>query len=497
MKERLDMDGLSREFLAMEVELGLFARRIGDVHYWRMVRFSLLNNILMPLLIPVSDPHPDMRMAKRHGIRRALGKVSAAFAGVRDRLMHNPEVFGGKTPLLFALEPRQATLPDGRRVSLMLDFLLPRLSNAYAVLQFPSGGVYGVKGANHRVFRLDAAETEERRSFARGLTEADARAVAAEAALLSGVIRERWNVSVAGNAIGSFIGKILLIHRARLEVFRRWLTKLEVKCVVTSVHYDISNLILAEAAHGMGVQVAELQHGTVFKAHAAYNLPVRDDLMSPDWFCAWGPYWTTQMSNYAVRGNKLMGYPYFDYFKERYPRIPHPGRSCVVVVSQGTIGMELSRFAVELAELLPQDGFEVVFKLHPSESRTWRNLYPWLEGSRVEVISNVQKNIYACFAEADFVVGVYSTSIVEAVAWGLKAFVVRGLPGWDTMKPFVDRGYVETVDTAKELSGRIAVGEARGRSVAVEELWMPDSSRRLAAFLDGLAEGKCQEGEVP
>jgi hypothetical protein len=246
-------------------------------------------------------------------------------------------------------------------------------------------------------------------------------------------------------------------------------------------------MILAKAAHSLGLQVVELQHGTVLRSHPAYNLPPNDSPYSADVLLTWGEFWSCQLRNYPLAGTVETGYPYLEYHLGVCPRVHGRDRVEILFISQGAIGGELSKIAVELRSLLAHGKFRIRYKLHPGESRTWRDLYPWLKDCGVEVVENGSENIYSCFASADVAVGVYSTALVEGFVWGLETYVFGNIPGGGAMAPFCGDGFARFVSSAAELAGMITDRkDERGHLSAgdVSRYWKNSAADNIAAALE-------------
>ncbi len=48
----------------------------------------------------------------------------------------------------------------------------------------------------------------------------------------------------------------------------------------------------------------------------------------------------------------------------------------IIFISQGITGKELSKKAVELSD--NNNGYKIIYKLHPGEFAEWDKEYPWL-----------------------------------------------------------------------------------------------------------------------
>ena len=492
---------LYERFLELERREGLMHRTIGDVRYWHLVRFYVFTRSVIGRFVKVDASHPDFEPSacgNRSFTRRVLGKLRRWATAVAGLTLHNPLLAFRRRDVLFSLTPRQTDFGDGRKVSVLLDFFTPLLKSSSALLEIvlatgPTSQPFG-----RRVFWL----RETRRLFDKcGKSEGFAKYAAArrrEAETVAKLLTAEFDVDIAADDVVSHIDYAFLTREAYLPVFRTLLRRVSPKVVVTAVQYYTPNFILAEAAHELGITVVELQHGTVYPAHAAYNLPENGSVYSPDVFLAWGGRWAEQVRNYPLGETLLLGYPYIEHCLKLYP--PRPRRACepfrVLFVSQGPVARSMVGIAAELRKLLPVDGFSIVYKLHPNESRTWRARYPELQTAGVEVVENLKRNVYECLANADVSVGLNSTALIEGFAWGVRALVLRGLPGSETMSEFCQLGVAEYVESAERLAERVRSLAANQVSAEFDgsRFWVPNAAKNVASFIDALADGSPPPG---
>jgi len=484
----MQMTELFERFFAMEMREDLFSRQIGGVPYWHLVRMRLFNDILRRTF-SLKPAHPDLTPIPppRSIFRRVLGKLCGAWRRALDLTVCNPALVLRHRPVLVSMTPRQAVLADGRRVSLLLDFFAPRLRSRYALLEHvlvrPTRQPFGRKVLH--LPRMGTRFEKCRRSGWFADTE-DARRSAAND--IAARLTSTFGVSVDAEFVRGEIDGALLFREVHRPVLRRMLCRLRTKLVVTAVHYNLLHFTLAEVAHEMGIPVAELQHGSIYSSHPAYNLPETASRYSPDYILSWGDYWNRQMRNYPNRRSVSVGYPYLEHFRLSCGKRPHDDqRKVVLFISQANVADELIGVARELRNLVPEEMFRIVYKLHPNESRDWRCLYPQLAESRVEVVSNRDRNIYECLAEADIVVGDCSTALIEGLAWGVRTFVMHDMPAADTMHDFVACGAMAFVHSAADLAEKIRMSPCCGNDGAsqVDDLFkMPDAAARIATFIE-------------
>ena len=478
-------DGLAaiyERYLRFETHSRIGGRLLAGVPVWRLMRMWLFCSHLLPRLVDIGAAHPDLR-GGREGTKPPRG-TRVRLKALKDRLLYSPSPLSIRRDILFALKPRQMRMSDGREVAQMLDFFITKLNSSSAVLELRKPGeTYPPRPDWQRVYHLDGYDGRYR-AFVRSRPDVkgEARRFAER---MRSELADAFGVELDLDLLTRLVTRHVCMQLFYGPLFRDWLRKLKVRCVVTSVNYSTVNQILCASAHDEGIPVVELQHGTVYPAHPAYNLPERDERYSPDYLFAWGRHWAEQTRNYALRGTLCTGYPALEHLLTHNPPQHRDGPRRIVFISQGTIGAELSRRAVELRRALPAERYAIVYKLHPNETNTWRELYPWLSDSGVEVVTSSQISVYMLFQKASAVVGVYSTAVIESLMWNLKGYVFTDLPGGDTMTPFLQSGVLEGVDSVRGLVGRLESG-ADGRGVGVDgsRFWQRDSVAAIVTALE-------------
>src|SRR5690606_30682231 len=112
--------------------------------------------------------------------------------------------------------------------------------------------------------------------------------------------------------------------------------------------------------------------------------------------------------------------PHLDEAVSRAPRLGDRPKE-VLVVSSTADPEEMSDFALSLRHRLEQD-WTVVFRPHPSERATFDRRYPRLVGVK-GVRVDERDDVADALAEARVVVGVASTVLFEALAFGCRVYV--------------------------------------------------------------------------
>lgn len=495
MVKKADSIATFRDFMALDKWMFEAARTVAGVPYWPLVRVMLYHGLILPERLGLSEGHPDLHggglsWRGRKGLALVRGIFRGAYRRFRELVMANPRLAFRRRDVLFALLPRTVVVENGRRVRQILDPFLPLVRSSCAILEYPhpsNGYLPQMKGPRVLWFGEFARVMRRFRRSDEWRRHGDA--VLAEAEFVAQAVAQTLEIEVNVRAVASKISKVVSQEQALLPEFKAMLRRMGVRCVVTVVNYGLHNLVLAKAAHDLGIPVVELQHGTVYPQHCAYNLAGRADEHMPDWLFSWGSYWAKQTCNYARRGVLPMGYPFLETVLARTKTESKvPTRLYVLFISQGTIGPQLSRLALDLQALLPAERYKVIYKLHPNESASWRRLYPWLIDSPVEVVESSSRGVYDLFGASRFCVGVYSTALIEGLMWNLRTFAFRNLAGGDTMEEFFRSGAIVPVETVNELaSGILGAEPLNGPEQGVdsrEAFWKQGSAQSIAFALD-------------
>ena len=225
------------------------------------------------------------------------------------------------------------------------------------------------------------------------------------------------------------------------------------KQIFVVVAYE--NQAVIAAAKDLGIEVVELQHGTITDYHLGYSFPKKTRLNGeiayfPDKILTFGDYWLNSSTCPISDENIIpIGFPYFEVQSKDYIDLKASPNQ-VLFISQGVIGNELSKFAVDFAEKMPH--LDVIYKLHPGEYETWKVNYPHLvnDFKNFTVIDNSETPLYELFAKSSYQVGAFSTAIYEGLMFGCKTFIVN-VSGVEYLSDLIDMGYVFKINDVDDL----------------------------------------------
>lgn len=240
-----------------------------------------------------------------------------------------------------------------------------------------------------------------------------------------------------------------------IELFK----KRNPKRIFVVVAYE-NHAIVAAAQH-LGIEVIELQHGTLTYYHLGYSYPEKTRLNGkipyfPDKILSFGDYWMNdEFSPIAMENVVPVGFPYFEYQSKDFIGLDVIENQ-VLFISQGVIGKYMSKLAFEFAK--DNKNLKIIYKLHPGEYETWRQNYPELvEASAFDnfkVIDNSEIPLYKLLAESNYQVGAFSTAIYEGMMFGCRTFILN-VPGVEYLDDLIEMGYVFKIENADDLTDNL------------------------------------------
>lgn len=248
-------------------------------------------------------------------------------------------------------------------------------------------------------------------------------------------------------------------------------------------------------AHRRGILVAELQHGWIGGAHAAYVFgdAATDPVLAaalPDALLTFGEFWHDgiRVPFPAVP----VGKPSLDAARARV--VPVADRPKRVLIASGVIHPdETADFVLRVRDTLPE-GWRVTFRPHPQERSDVAGRYPrLLQADRVDL--DPQLDVYDSFANARVVIAGPSTVLYEALALDCPVILRRSA----ITDYYMDESVFPVSIGADEHPGAAlgAVYAATPRSVdpaARERIWAPDAVERFLAWEAGAAASRRVSG---
>ncbi len=248
------------------------------------------------------------------------------------------------------------------------------------------------------------------------------------------------------------------VYHSKKKDFARVLKRVKPKIILEVVGYNIDCMIINELAAQANIPTVELQHGTTGAEHISYNYYDGVNVLQfAKYFFAFSEFWK-EAARFPLQGDfiKVVGFPYMEQkARQMKAKVNKEGKQKILFISQGVIGKRLSEIAVELHQLMNQEEYEIIYKLHPGEYAGWQERYQGLAASDITVIDTNQTDLYELFAGASYQVAAYgSTATFEGLQFELETFVLREKASSE-LQMLCDKGIAEYFDTAQELCQQI------------------------------------------
>jgi len=302
------------------------------------------------------------------------------------------------------------------------------------------------------------------------------------------IVREvlrKLDVELPAGAAESIIEGAVARERERpfqIAAFSRMLDRVQPAVVVMEEASYGTYAAHIQVLRDRGIVVAEPQHGWIGPTHAAYNFgaamyegPLRATL--PDHLLTFGDYWGTGLRFPGTI--TTIGKPHLDMAVSKYS-LPMAHRRQVLVASSTTDPEAMTDVVLSLRARLTRE-FDIVFRPHPSERLTLTERYPRLIGVD-GVIFDHRGEVYEALGAARALVGVASTVLFEATAFGCQVFALDSPMAeyyvGDRFGPLVDPARLDGM--VEEITGSTPARDTTGLDAA---MWAPSAGENFCRWL--------------
>lgn len=438
------MNSIISKFESFELEHSLFDIVVEGVPVWERIRFSVLRKIKR-----------QHGMGQAHtGVERDLmDYVRGTELFLKNFLIKNP-FFGDESDILYVGHPRRKLLDDEYWWDIYCDPIHAKCDQDYLHLEkaFMLEHYQPTRTENLRYLDLIKYGGNLQRIL--GINKPTIPIEELESLKdVSKALNSEFDVSV--DLVDEAI-QTLHVRRTELGLYKSLLQKIDPELLVIVVSYVYETLI--EASKELNIPIVELQHGVIYDQHLGYSYSKpRKKMMFPDYLLTFGKFWKESVE-YPIPDERVIpvGYPYLEHSKEDYDDVDT--RNQILFISQGTIGEELSKFAMSVER---NTGIEadIVYKLHPGEYDRWKDEYPWLTRANFEIVDGSEPDLYELFAQSKAQVGVFSTAIYEGLAFGLETYIYD-CQGSEFLEPLIQEGSAKPISSAGDLASKLGTNNS-------------------------------------
>lgn len=431
-------------FCEFEEDSRLFDRQIDGIRYWQLIRNFLFMESCR-IKNNLNDSHPDMENAYKRWWQ-------GFFALFSNSIKYKTDYTQIQDSILFSLTQRIEK--DGKAYDQICSPLLENIRVKTCILDRPVQfkHIYTEKPDN--VIYADRFDLKRSiliriRQWMPGIYK---KKYLRELNYWYKDVSEILEVEIPKDIIINRMIHVLITDKVMSEIFRKILTGNRPKCIIANPHYDAFNFSLTKVAHELNIPVIEMQHGYLSDSHLAYNYQKEHMEYFPDKILMFGDYW----KNVVLYENKdriaVCGFPKLEEDVIQYQT--SEADNTILVISQGPFAGSLRKFVVELQAYLIEahldHKYRIIYKLHPSEYKSWRKVYPEFMDLEIEVMDSKKTDLHYLMSKAVLQIGINSTALFEGFAFGLQTAIldIDGLSS--DMKNICQRGYAVLIRNADE-----------------------------------------------
>lgn len=458
----LSFGEIFQKFLELEEGLKLFDRTIDGAPFWEYIRQPIIQTVFG------RTASQSASYGKAPSFRERLKFLFVSFL----RFWKNP-IFARRMDVMFISSPRRVLMKDGYWWDIITDYILEDIDLSYVAIEHNLNLEHRNPPKTSNLWYFDFQNSLIYIAEKLGLFQVSVER--SERYLLKKIqdeIAQSFNINID-------VEKLTRMHlgyrKIRIAYFSFVLKRIRPKALILMTSYGKEDLI--EAARLLRIPVIELQHGVTTRYHPGYSFPEKKHVKStfPDWLFTFGDYWST-CTSYPIDSKHVIstGFPHMDEERKAFSDLRK--KKQILIISQWTIGEELSKFAAELSKV-ENLGYKIIYKLHPAESMGWHEKYPWLVDCDVDVIHDSKISIYQLFAESEVQIGVYSTAIFEGLVFGLQTYIPE-MHGFEYTEQLVEEGVAVRVANVEELVNHLKSEESFAK-FDTERFFRSDAKERI------------------
>jgi hypothetical protein len=438
-----------KSFLLAEKEKNFFILKLKDVYFWDLIRNATFEEILKSKKMT----HQSQNSYLSHFIIIRI----IQFIYYYFKSFFSTRRYSHKINYLFMNHHRKIK-KNGYYECLYTELITDSLNpSSYLVLEDPMGDIHFEPSRTHNLMFTDSFLLTY--YFSRIFDKIIIRSFfSIHEFHIINTIHQFINSHFYVDIPLTFYTHLIKVNIMKFKVFYKYFIRLLIKTtpnlVTVTISYDLTRQAMIKASRELNIPTVELQHGSIGPYHICYNFlaGVKPNYF-PDNIFLYGEYWK-QSADFPISKENLnvVGWPSFEMnFNKRNHQLSK--NKCILFLSQPTIGLELSNFALNLAIILPKD-YSIIYKLHPGEYHNWKSRYPLLVHPLIKVIDSSDVELSSLFIQSNIQVGVSSTSLFEGFAYNLITYIVP-LNSFEQVEDLINLGHFHLVNNEEDLLYKI------------------------------------------
>lgn len=416
MLEQKDLCDLAESFSQFELENGMFNKKISGVRFWQYIR----NDIYDFHLRVIYGFFSDNNLKK---ITRSEGwNIYKVWDCIKEHLLCNQFNICRRDVLIFACA-RKVMDSNHKYRDIYTDIINKKLKQSHYLLDFTCNQPLPQTSPN-----LIYAKFEQ---FKKRMKIEDEIIEVNKDEFESKVIRpieNYYKIRINNNHRRKMLETLqkCLKNRKSLAKYYNYILKKSKPKVILIVGVHFENAVLCAVAKSKNIPVIVLQHGYITKTEPVYNSKKRMSISAyPDYIFVFGKL-EKERGRFLLPSSRVLpvGYPEMDEYIKNVKYTKTETKTKIILI-MSCVDEKLLKFTNELANKIDGTKYKIIFKLHPTEYGNWKNVYGgYLIHPNIEVAGNKNKIVYDYFMQAEWVIGMQSTSLYEATAFNVKIAIL-------------------------------------------------------------------------
>lgn len=409
----ISLNGYMDKFLKMEEEYKLYDIKINGFNIWQLIR------------VQVSQYMESNVFGIIEGNKKKVNIIRKIICELYYFIFFNQYFFRHKD-IIFIGHPRKIK-DKGDYICKYTGDIVKECPYSYYVFEYPYNG----KHFSSKIFEKNVRYLKHEHIFCKLYQ------VKVNMEEVKNIVNKIWGAlnmefDIVNDKILYSIEKLVIRIIKSLdwkEKYYRYLVRtIRPKVVVLADEYSNDNPFIIMAAKELNIPTVALQHGSIEKAHVAYNFLRKESEqleVFPDYFFVWGNYYGIN-SRYPISNKRVIatGFAYLERKVREYKLERLENRKKTILFISGT--PELGMIANELTKQLAPSNYEIIYRLHPREFHNWIKEYSFFDNNNcLKVIDNNDVEFLQLIFNSDFVVCTGSTGAAESIALEKKTIIMQ------------------------------------------------------------------------
>ena len=479
---------LTSQFVEFENHYDMFSRSIDGFYYWHLLRKWVFDVVCTQSRDFEFGGHPDFHAQfKKSNVLKHCFKLGTqvikSYKGLRGSLIKNSQV------IFLGNWKKSGGVPTARNI--FIDGIIEELSLKSIVLERPNQLLHKTDNYSDVTVFSDYIEFKWLIALKTGRWGHEAQRVLCDLLPLISSLEKWFGVSIYKSSLKQRIDYITNGYYEIKKSVSKLVSNNSIKCIVEIEHYCVFCLICNKVFHEYGIPVIEVQHGQIGSGHVAYNLTSNSTKMYlPDIVATFGQYWIDECG-YPLKEKRMVpvGSIPLEHDVMKFSKTRDNEHHVILVISQGQDGGTLSKLTCDLVKILDLSRYKIVYKLHPSEFKSWQSIHPDLVEIQDQIsIASNECELGYYINESTAVVGISSTVLFEAIAYQKNVFIVNAIDS-EIAKPLIDRGLALSVSSASELVNQMTRIDYIVKKNDAEYIWKSSAINNMSTLIYNAAQG--------